>query len=164
MSTVQNNVELLVEVWVEDNWKLATLIGRKTGVRVIPFPKRPSAHFLETLAGAVSIPRRISYLNDYDPDENVAADVEAKLRELAPNVIVEFAHVGLTSEQITEIERITERKLRPSEDGPVELGAIPPEVLLKIVRDLIDGTVAASRRRGSAAPDPSSFALQSCSR
>jgi hypothetical protein len=99
---------------------------------------------------ALKVPVYVYHLIDYDQYGVDAGNaLEAKLKELAPNADIRYVRLAITPEQIREWNLPTRRTkfydkpgpnhARALEHGPisVDLDAIPPNVLRKLVRDAI---------------------------
>jgi hypothetical protein len=87
----------------------------------------------------------VYHLGDYDPSgQDAARDIERKLREMAPDCDFEFERLAVTPDQIAEWNLPTRptKKSDPRAKGfsgqSVELDAIPPDELRRIVRDIIE--------------------------
>ena len=87
----------------------------------------------------------VYHLRDYDPSgQDAARDIEAKLREYAPEGSFEFQQIAVLPEQIQALQLPTrptkksDSRSRGFADYSVELDAIPPDLLRQLVRRYIE--------------------------
>lgn len=138
-----------VEVWLEKD-ALAGVIYPVTGQWDVPLMVTrgyPSLTFVASAAEAMSYEERpvfICYLGDHDPSGvDIPRDLQAKLREMAPEIDLSFEVIAVTPEQIDNMGPPT----RPTKKGDsrsasffgesVEVDAIPPHRLLALVNECI---------------------------
>ncbi|MCY4609966.1 MAG: hypothetical protein OXD40_15450 [bacterium] len=142
-----------VEIWCEK----ATLQGVIDSVTLewdVPlYPTRgyPSLSFLHSCAeemDAEGKPTCIYYIGDHDPSgHDIRRNVEARLREFAPDVPLVFVPLAVTQRQIEEYDlplrptKQTDVRAKNWEGGSVEVEAIPPDVLRSLVNSAIEGHV-----------------------
>lgn len=157
------NQEVYLEVWIEK----AALIGvfeQETvewGVSLMPAGGDASLTFLHEAGeeiGNQAKPVYIYYFGDRDPSGvDIPRVVEEKIRKYAaefdPNVDITFERVAVTPEQIVNLglpTRPTKAGSRRSPDfrgESVELDAIPPAELRRLVRECIEPHVNQDRLR-----------------
>lgn len=139
-----------VEVWLEKE-ALAGVVNDATGEYDVPLMTArgfASLTFLHSAAMAVKHeprPATIYHLGDYDPSGQCAArTIKNTLLEMSGRDDMEFVQLGVTPEQILEWSlpsRPTKRDgnthAKGWEGDSVELDAIHPEALRKLVRDAL---------------------------
>jgi hypothetical protein len=107
-----------------------------------------SLSFLHSAAAdieRISKPTHIYFLGDRDPSGlNIAENVERRLREFAPMEDVSFTRLAVTAAQIEEFDlptrptKTTDSRARNFAGESVELDAIPPVELRRLVRGAIE--------------------------
>jgi hypothetical protein len=144
-----------VEIWCEKD-ALAGIISEITVQYDVPLMIArgyASLSFLHSAAEAIEAAcddnnkkAHIYHFGDYDPSgQDAARDIEAKLREMAPNAEINFERVAVTPEQIRRWGLPT----RPNKSSDsrtasfagaasVELDAIPPDRLRHLVEAVIN--------------------------
>lgn len=139
-----------VEVWVEKD-ALAGVLFEVTGEWDVPLMVTKgyaSLTFLHSSAAAIAAsekPTHIYQFGDYDPSgEDIARDVERKLRKYAPAAEIHFERVAVTPEQISEWNlptrptKATDTRSKGFKGESVELDAIPAKTLKALVRQCIE--------------------------
>jgi hypothetical protein len=147
-----------VEVWLEKD-ALAGVLFRVTDEWGVPlmvtrgFASLSYIHNAAKEIERIGKPTSIYYFGDYDPSGvEIDRNLERRLREFAPGSDIHFARVAVRREQIEEYELPT----RPTKTGTnhgrglhsgdsVEVDAIPPAVLLGLVRRAIEQHVDPTR-------------------
>jgi hypothetical protein len=147
------DIDAYVEVWLEKD-ALSGVVNQITNIYVGLHVARgfSSLSFLaESAEDIVEIdkPTFIYHLGDHDPSGRNAGDkIEQTLREMAPNADITFERLAVTVEQIAAYDL----PLRPTKKddprfkkfeaqfgaGSVELDALHPDVLRRIVREAIE--------------------------
>jgi hypothetical protein len=149
-----DNVDAYVEVWLEKD-ALSGVVNRVTSEYDVGLHVArgfSSLTFLDASAEdirEIDKPTFIYHLGDHDPSgRNAGEKIEQTLREMAPNAEIHFERLAVTTEQI----RAYNLPLRPTKksdsrakrfteehgEGSVELDAIHPDVLRRIVREAIE--------------------------
>ena len=138
-----------VEVWTEKDTLSGVLSGTTMAWDVALFPTRgyPSLSFLYDCAEDIEIagkPTQIYYLGDHDPSgRDIRRMVFQRLQEFAPNVEIHFTPLAVTEQQIDEMSlpmrptKWTDSRAKGWIGGSVEVEAIPPDALRKLVHDAI---------------------------
>ena len=138
-----------VEIWCEKETLKGVLESEVLEWDVPLYPTRgyPSLSFLYDCAEDMVSwckPTTIYYIGDHDPSgHDIRRNVEARLREFAPDVPLAFVPLAVTPEQIEDFGLL----LRPTKQsdvraqrwdgGSVEVEAIPPAVLRELVNEAI---------------------------
>jgi hypothetical protein len=143
--------EAHVEVWIEKD-ALAGVVYRETAPYDVPLMVSrgfSSESYLYEAAGAISEadkPAFIYYFGDRDPSGiRIDPAIRRGLERLAPDADITFLRVAVTPEQIEELclpSRPTKREgnshAKGFEGESVELDAIPPAELRRLVRECIE--------------------------
>ena len=138
-----------VEIWTEKETLTGVLRSAALDWQVGLFPTRgyPSLSFLYDCAEdieAAGKPTYIYFLGDHDPSgRDIRRNVFDRLREFAPTAEIIFETLAVTEEQIESMNL----SLRPTKEtdsrsagwrgGSVEVEAIPPDHLRKLVTEAI---------------------------
>jgi hypothetical protein len=137
-----------VQVWLEKD-ALSGVIYPTTAKYDVPLMVArgyASLSFLHEAAETIAdIPTFIYHLGDFDPSGvNAGENIEATLRELAPDADITFERIAVTKEQIDEWKLPT-RPTKQSDtraagfgDISVELDAIDPDQLRSLVQEAIE--------------------------
>jgi hypothetical protein len=149
-----DNVDAYVEVWLEKD-ALSGVVNRVTSEYDVGLHVArgfSSLTFLDASAEyikEINKPTFIYHLGDHDPSgRNAGEKIEQTLREMAPNAEIHFERLAVTTEQI----RAYNLPLRPTKttdtrakkftdepgEGSVDLDALHPDVLRRIVREAIE--------------------------
>jgi len=140
-----------VEIWIEKD-ALAGVIYPVTEEFDVPLMVArgyASLSFLHDAAELIADQERPAYiyhLGDYDPSgQDAARNIEEQLREMAPDAEIYFKQLAVTRKQIarwklpTRPTKTTDTRSKAWTGGEsVELDAIAPDDLRKIVRDAIE--------------------------
>ena len=139
-----------VEIWCEKD-ALAGVIYEVTEEFDVPLMVTKgyaSLSYLHEAAEAIANQRKpafLYYLGDHDPSGlNIPENVERRLRQFAPGAEIHFQRVAVTRDQIakyrlqTRPTKTTDSRAARFEGESVELDAIPPPELRRIVRDCIE--------------------------
>jgi len=101
----------------------------------------------ETIAASRK-PTFLYYLGDYDPSGiDIPRNVETRLREFAPDAKICFTRLAVTLEQIAALRlptrptKATDSRAQGFLGDSVEVDAIPPTILRKLVSDAIEGHI-----------------------
>ena len=146
------NQDVYVEVWCEKN-ALAGVISVETKEYDVPlFITKgysslsflyESAQFLEQACGSEKT-AHIYYIGDHDPSGlDIERHVEEGIREFAMDVDIEFERLAVTPAQIkafdlpTRPTKQSDTRSRHFRGASVEVDAIPPKQLRRIVREAI---------------------------
>jgi hypothetical protein len=142
--------EEYLEVWLEKD-ALVGVVHRETmewGVPLMVCRGYASLSFLHSAAQTIERigkPTRIYFLGDHDPSGlNIAENVERRIREFAPMEDVTFTRLAVTRDQIEEFglptrpTKTTDSRARNFEGESVELDAVPPAELRRLVRAAIE--------------------------
>ena len=126
----------------------------------------PSLSYLYTPAEAMQAEQRpchLYYFGDLDPSGvDIPRKVEHDLREFAPDVDLTFKRVAVTRDQVEEMglqtrpTKTTDTRAKYFRGESVEVDAIPPATLRRMVSDLIEQHIdgeALSRLKTVVAPD-----------
>jgi hypothetical protein len=144
-----DNASAYVEIWLEKD-ALAGVVYPITGaydVSLMVARGYASLSFLHSAAEEIAelkVPAFIYHLGDFDPSGvNAGEKIEQTLRELAPDAEIYFKRLAVTEDQIEQWDLPT-RPTKKSDsrsknfgDVSVELDAIPPERLRRLVEDKI---------------------------
>ena len=89
-------------------------------------------------------PVHIYYFGDYDPSGlDISKQVEARLRQYAPNADIHFVRVAVNPEQITALNlptrptKKTDSRSKAFKGESVEVDAIEPNLLREMAREVI---------------------------
>jgi hypothetical protein len=151
-------LEDYVEVWLEKDALAGVLfsVTDEWGVPLMVTRGFASLSYIHKAAQAierVAKPTHIYYFGDYDPSGvEIDRNLERRLREFAPGSEIRFERVAVRREQIEQLGLPTRpTKVRTThglglhEGDSVEVDAIPPAVLLDLVRGSIERHVDRSR-------------------
>ena len=145
-----SRADCYLEIWLEKD-ALAGVIMPETEMYDVPLMVArgySSLSFLHSAAeyiGTLTLPAYIYHLGDYDPSGvNAGEKIEETLRELAPEADIRFERLAVKPEQI-ETWNLPSRPTKTTDSrakkfgtqDSVELDAIPPAVLRKLVEDTI---------------------------
>jgi hypothetical protein len=138
-----------VEIWLEKD-ALSGVVYPITNSFDVPLMVArgyASLSFLHSAAehiSALDVPTHIYHLGDYDPSGvNAGEKIEETLRELAPNAEIHFERIAVTPKQInhwrlpTRPTKATDTRSKNFGDISVELDAIPPDTLRRLVQNAI---------------------------
>jgi hypothetical protein len=147
-----------VEVWIEKDALSGVIdpVTREFDVALMPARGYASLSFLHEAAEDISScgkPTYIFHLGDFDPSGvDAGAKIEETLRELAPDVDIEFERLAVTPEQISALQLPTRptkqsdsRARRFDSEVSVELDAIDPRTLRGLVRKALTRHLPARR-------------------
>jgi hypothetical protein len=139
-----------VEVWIEKEALAGVLVPvtSKWDVPLMVTRGYPSLSYLFEAGQCIAAedrPVTIYYLGDHDPSGiDIARNVEARLREFAPDAELTFERIAVTREQIrryalpTRPTKTTDSRIKSWKGGgSVEVDALEPDVL----RDLVEGAI-----------------------
>ena len=139
-----------VEVWVEKDALAGVLyeVTQEWDVPLMVTRGYSSLSFLYECADSIAASEKPTYIyqfGDYDPSgEDIARDVERKLRKYAPDAEIRFERVAVTPEQIqkwalpTRPTKATDTRSKGFKGESVELDAIPARTLKALVRECIE--------------------------
>jgi hypothetical protein len=154
---VWRDEDVYVEFWIEKDALAGTVydVTAEFDVPLMVARGYSSLTFLHAAAEAIAArgkPAYIYHLGDWDPSGQNAADhVERKLREYAPGVPIHFEKLAVTAAQIvawnlpTRPTKKTDSRAKNWKGDSVELDAIPPDLLRKLVRDAIEQHISPRR-------------------
>jgi hypothetical protein len=149
-----DNIDAYVEVWLEKD-ALSGVVNRVTSEYDVGLHVARGFSSLSFLAESaedireINKPTFIYHLGDHDPSgRNAGEKIEQTLREMAPDAEIHFERLAVTAEQI----QVYNLPLRPTKttdtrakkfteehgEGSVELDALHPDVLRRIVRSAIE--------------------------
>jgi hypothetical protein len=144
-----DNQDAYVEIWLEKD-ALSGVLYEETAAFDVPLMVTrgyPSISYLYDAAEALSEcnkPAYLYYFGDYDPSGcDITRAVEQGIREFAPEAEMHFARVAVTREQIdlwalpTRPTKKTDSRSKGFDDESVEVDAIPPGQLRRLVRNCI---------------------------
>lgn len=147
---IWDDQEDYVEIWLEKD-ALAGVLYQVTAEWDVPLMVTrgyPSLSYLYEAADAIASkekPAHLYYFGDYDPSGvDITRAVEAGLREFAPDAEIYFTRVAVTPQQIkkwklpTRPTKKTDSRSKGFADESVEVDAIEPDQLRKIVRQCIE--------------------------
>jgi hypothetical protein len=147
------NQDVYVEVWLEKEALAGVLypVTEEYDVPLMVTRGYPSISYVYDAAATITEvdkPTIIYYLGDHDPSGvDIPRNVEARLREFAPDADITFERLAVTPEQIVEYDLET-RPTKTSDtrawsfDGEsVEVDAIDPEDLRSLVRGAIESHI-----------------------
>jgi hypothetical protein len=145
-----DNAERYVEIWLEKD-ALSGVVYPVTSLYDVPLMVArgyASLSFLHSAAEYIStleVPAFIYHLGDFDPSGvNAGEKIEETLRELAPEAQIHFERLAVTPNQIehwglpTRPTKQTDSRAKNFGDISVELDAIPPDMLRKLVESAIN--------------------------
>ena len=145
-----DNQPVYVEVWLEKD-ALAGVVLEETGPWDVPLMvTRGYASVSYLYAAAETIrecgkPAYLYYLGDHDPSGvDIPRNVEARLRQFAPEADIHFQRLAVTPAQITEWNlptrptKATDTRAKNFTGESVEVDAIPPAQLRSLVRNAIE--------------------------
>ena len=146
---VWSNQPYHVEVWLEKD-ALASVLVEETDPWDVPLMVTrgyPSVSYLHNAAVQIESwgkPALIYYFGDHDPSGvDISRNVEARLREFAPNTWIHFERVAVNPDQIERMGLITrptktsDSRSKNFEGESVEVDAIPARTLRAMVREYI---------------------------
>ena len=146
---VWDNQKDYVEVWLEKDALSGVLyqVTHKWDVPLMVTRGYASLSYLHSAAETIQAegkPSHIYYFGDHDPSGvDIPRNVEARLREFAPNADLTFTCVAVNEEQIKRLKLQTRPTKKTDSRGKnfkgesVEVDAIPPETLREIVEACI---------------------------
>jgi hypothetical protein len=136
-----------VEVWCEKD-ALAGLLIRETDPYDVPLMVArgfSSETFLQAASESLKADGRPAFLyllTDLDPAGlRIAADVEKRIRRFAPGAEITVQRLSVTREQVVEWNlptRPTKGNVKDFDGDSVDLDAIPPRTLRRLVREAIE--------------------------
>ncbi len=145
-----DSADCYVEIWLEKD-ALAGVVHPVTSMYDVPLMVArgyASLSFLHTAAeyiGSLDVPTYIYHLGDYDPSGvNAGEKIEETLREMAPLAEIHFGRLAVWPSQIHEWDlptrptKASDSRAKSFGDVSVELDAIPPATLRKIVEHAIN--------------------------
>jgi len=146
-----------VEIWLEKD-ALAGVLYEVTAELDVPLMVTrgyPSLSYLYEAAAAMAAtgkPACLYYFGDYDPSGcDIPRAVEQGIREFAPQAEIHFERVAVTREQIerwalpTRPTKKTDSRSKAFQGGSVELDAVGPADLRRLVRNSIIQHINAPR-------------------
>lgn len=152
--------DVYVEVWCEKE-AIAGVLYDVTSTWDVPLMVcrgYPSITFLHSAAEEIADqgrPTVLYYFGDLDPSGvDIARAVEDGIREFAPDAEFEFVRTAVTREQVeamglpTRPTKKTDSRARDFDGESVEVDAIPPDELRRIVGDCIARHVDAEQLAG----------------
>jgi hypothetical protein len=148
---IWHGLPVYVECWCEKD-ALAGVMMEETDPYDVPLMVArgfSSESYLHSAAEQIVAARRPAYIyhfGDHDPSGvKAAADIERKLRGFAPGAEIHFERVAVTEQQIVDMSlptRPTKREgnahAKGFEGNSVDLDAIPPMELRRLVRECIE--------------------------
>jgi hypothetical protein len=139
-----------VEIWLEKD-ALSGVVYPITSMFDVPLMVArgyASLSFLyeaATYIASLDVPTYIYHLGDYDPSgQDAARATEQTLREMAPEAKIHFERLAVTPEQIhrwrlpTRPTKSSDSRAKGFGDISVELDAIPPDQLRRLVQEAIE--------------------------
>lgn len=151
--SVWDSQSAYVEIWLEKDALAGVLypITSKYDVPLMVTRGYPSLSFLHSAAEAIKAedkPTYLYYFGDMDPSGlDIPRKVEEGIRQMAPYVQVEFERVAVTRQQIvmfdlpTRPTKRTDSRAKTFEGESVEVDAIPPAGLRRLVRSKIESHI-----------------------
>lgn len=142
-----------VEIWLEKDALSGVLydITAEFDVPLMVTRGYSSLSFLHTAAQTIerrAKPTFLYYFGDYDPSGcDITRAVESGIREFAPEAEIEFTRVAVTAHQIEELKlptrptKETDSRRRNFQGESVEVDAIPPSILKRMVRQAIESHI-----------------------
>src|SRR3954466_11107582 len=107
---VWDNQEAYVEVWLEKDALAGVLydVTERWDVPLMVTRGYPSLSYLYETADGIrgcGKPAMLYYFGDYDPSGlDITRNVEARIREFAPEVEIHFERTAITLEQVAEMD------------------------------------------------------------
>ena len=162
-----NDIDAYVEIWIEKDALAGVIypITSKYDVALMSARNYASLSFLHSAAeyiAALGKPTFIYHLGDYDPSGvNAAESIEKTLRKIAPQAEIHFERLAVTREQITAWDlptrptKQTDTRAKNFGDVSVELDAIEPGVLRRLVEKVINKHLPARQLRVQQAAEES---------
>lgn len=145
-----DNQDAYVEIWLEKD-ALAGVLYDVTAEFDVPLMVTrgyPSLSYLHTAAETIAEigkPAHLYYFGDHDPSGlDIPRNVEARLRQFAPDAEIHFERAAVTPEQIarwqlpTRPTKTKDTRSKGFEGESVEVDAIPPDELRSLARTYID--------------------------
>jgi hypothetical protein len=145
-----DNQDVYVEIWLEKD-ALAGVLYDLTAEWDVPLMVTrgyPSLSFLAEAADAIQAQGKdthLYYFGDHDPSgKDIPRVVERDIREMAPDINIEFHQVAVTPDQIAELDlptrptKETDSRSKNFQGESVELDAIPPMILRSMVLPCIE--------------------------
>lgn len=139
-----------VEIWLEKD-ALSGVIFPITSMYDVPLMVArgyASLSFLHSAAeyiGDINVPTYIYHFGDFDPSGvNAGEKIESTLREMAPEAEIHFHRAAVTPYQIksmelpTRLTKTSDSRSKGFGDVSVELDAIPPADLRRLVERVIE--------------------------
>jgi len=165
-----------VEMWLEKD-ALAGVVYQETEPWDVPLMVTrgyPSVTYLYDAAEAIAECGKPAYLyslGDWDPSGvDITRSVERDLRNFAPNAEIVFERIAVTPQQVDELRlptrptKKTDSRSKNFSGESVEVDAVPPSVLHRLVRDCIqkhvDQQLLARTRKIEAAERETLVAIQ----
>ncbi len=142
--------DVYVEIWLEKEALAGVLlpVTSEWDVPLMVTRGYPSLSYLHSAGEAIARenkPCYLYYLGDHDPSGvDIPRKVEADLREFAPDAEIHFERVAVLPEQIeewglqTRPTKKTDTRAKNFKGESVEVDAIPPDDLRRIVRECIE--------------------------
>jgi hypothetical protein len=151
--SIWQSSEEYVEIWLEKD-ALSGVFYQETAPYQVPLMVTrgyPSLTFLYDSAQTMVAngkPVHIYYFGDYDPSGvDISRNIEARLREFISEykypVSLEFTRVAVNKEQIAQYNlptrptKTSDARSKDFGDESVEVDAIPPNILRKMIKDCI---------------------------
>jgi hypothetical protein len=147
--SVWDSQSVYIEIWLEKD-ALAGVVYEVTDTWDVPLMVTrgyPSMSFTYSAAETIAAenkPTYLYYFGDYDPSGvDISRNLEARLREFAPDAEIHFERVALNAEQIeimdlpTRPTKKTDSRSKGFIGRSVELDAVPPGILREMVEDCI---------------------------
>jgi hypothetical protein len=147
--SVWDNQDVYVEVWLEKDALSGVLwdVTAEWDVPLMVTRGYASVSYLYTAAETIiaqNKPTNIYYFGDYDPSGvDIPRNVEARLREFAPDTEIHFERVAVNPEQITALKlptrptKKTDSRSKDFQGESVEVDAIPPDTLRALAEECI---------------------------
>jgi hypothetical protein len=151
--------DVCVEIWIEKDALAGTIleVTEEFDVPLMVARGYSSLTFLHSAAKTIEANGKITsvyHLDDYDPSgQNTADHIERKLSEYAPGTIIHYAKLAVTPRQIASWNlpkrstKKTDSRSKSWQGDSVELDAIPPDFLRRLVRDAIERHIMPDRLR-----------------
>lgn len=145
--TLLNAQDAYIELWCEKDAIAGVLIEETDAYDVSLMVARgfASETFLESAAREIERDGRPAFLyllTDLDSSGlRIAADIEKRIRRMAPDADITVQRLGVTREQVIEWNlptRPTKGNAKDFDGDSVDLDAIPPTRLRQLVRDAIE--------------------------
>lgn len=144
-----NDQGAYVEIWLEKDALSGVLypITSRWDVPLMVTRGYPSITYLHDAAETIQArgkPAHLYYFGDHDPSGvDITRAVEEGIREFAPGADITFERVAVTRDQIVDLglptrpTKTTDSRHRGFEGESVEVDAIPPAELRRLVEDCI---------------------------